>query len=147
MKRNIKVTALSRSHGFGSPTRVAAPRTIPMRTVTFAVLAGLSLFGAQAARAADLDYGVLRGPDFEPDVPVIDWSGVYFGAHAGYTSAGLGFTNTAQPIVASYLRNTVIENEMSVSTLLAPKPARGDGTTFGGFAGINFQFDETVLGI
>lgn len=118
-----------------------------MRTVTFLALAGLSLCAVTAAQAADLDYGVLRGPDYEPAAPVVDWGGLYFGAHGGYTSASLGFTNTAQPIVASYMRSTIIESEMQASTLLSPQSRRADGTSFGAYAGINFQFDETVLGI
>ncbi|WP_336485267.1 outer membrane protein [Methylobacterium nigriterrae] len=118
-----------------------------MRIVTFAVLAGLSLCGASAAVAADLDYGVLRGPDYEPAVPVVDWSGIYFGAHAGYTSAALGFKQPFQPILAQYFRARDIESEFGVSSLLIANAKRASGSSFGGFAGVNFQFDEMVLGL
>jgi opacity protein-like surface antigen len=68
-----------------------------MRTVTLALLAGFTLGAIAPVQAADLDYGVLRGPDYEPEVPVIDWNGIYFGGHGGYTSASLNQTNVPGP--------------------------------------------------
>lgn len=118
-----------------------------MRTVTLALLTGFTLAGLANAQAADLDYGVLRGQDYEPEAPAIDWNGVYFGGHGGYTSAALGFTNVFQPQVATILKKTTAESELNASSLLTPHSARTGGTSFGGFAGFNYQFDETVVGI
>jgi outer membrane immunogenic protein len=118
-----------------------------MRTVTFAVLAGLSLSTVAPAWAADLDYGVLRGPEYEPAAPVVDWSGLYFGAHAGYTSASNGFRNVYQEMISDALHDTTAESIFNASTLLRTQSVRAGGTSFGGFAGVNYQFDETVLGL
>ncbi|MEA1830804.1 outer membrane beta-barrel protein [Methylobacterium durans] len=118
-----------------------------MRTVTIPVLVALGLFGLDAANAADLDYGVLRGPEYEPAVALVDWSGLYFGAHAGYTSASHSYSSVFQPTLANYFRRRDIESEFSVSSLLTTGSQRVEGTSFGAFAGYNFQFDETVLGL
>ncbi|GJE26093.1 outer membrane protein [Methylobacterium organophilum] len=118
-----------------------------MRRPALGFLAVLTLPGAAAA--ADLDYGVLRGPEYEESYAssTIDWSGVYVGGHGGYSSGAFGFRNTFQPIVANMLRSTVVENDMSASTLLQAHTDRQGGSTFGGFAGYNVQFDDIVLGV
>ncbi|WCS28279.1 outer membrane beta-barrel protein [Methylobacterium sp. NMS14P] len=120
-----------------------------MRTVTFPLLAVLGLCGVNTARAADLDYDYLRGADYDPvPAPVVDWSGVYVGGHGGFTSTSLGFGNTAQPIVANDLRQTSVESQYHVSTLMSSNANRRvNGTSFGAFVGYNIQFDEIVLGI
>ncbi|MDR7036220.1 opacity protein-like surface antigen [Methylobacterium sp. BE186] len=119
-----------------------------MRTVTVSVLLALGLCGISGAQAADLDYGILRGPEYDAPVPVIDWSGIYFGAQAGYTSAAMNFgRDVYKPIVGNALRSTYFESTLSASDLLLGGSRRVDGTSFGGFAGINYQFDETVLGL
>lgn len=119
-----------------------------MRHVSRALLA-LSLAGPAAAQAADLDYDFLRGPEYDRPVEVttIDWSGVYVGGHGGYSSAALGFNNVFQPIVATALRQTYFETTMNASSLLVTRPQRVGGTSFGAYAGWNYQFDETVVGI
>lgn len=118
-----------------------------MRTGTLGLLAGLLLSGIATAQAADLDYGVLRGPDYEPVDPLIDWSGGYIGGHGGYSSAALGHNNVFQPILADHFRARNIEAEFAVSTLINGPSVRVDGTSFGVFAGYNVQFDNTVLGV
>lgn len=126
-----------------------------MRTVTLTLLAalgaaptiGLLTLAANDARAADLDYGVLRGPDYDPPVPAIDWSGAYFGAHAGYSSAALGYRNVYQEMIANRLHDTTAESTFGASTLLRTNPRRIDRSTFGGYAGYNWQFDDVVLGV
>ncbi|MCJ2132351.1 outer membrane protein [Methylobacterium sp. E-045] len=118
-----------------------------MRTVTLALLTGVALNWVPAAHAADLDYGVLRGSDYEPASTEIDWNGGYFGAHAGYSSAALGFNNAFKPIVASALSQTYFESEMNASGLLQTHSTRTEGVSYGAFAGWNYQFDETVIGV
>lgn len=114
------------------------------------ILLSLFAFGAiGTAQSADLDYDYLRGADFDPPpAPVIDWSGFYIGGHGGWSTHSLGYGNTAQPIVASYLRQTVAEAELSASTLLStPTSKRVFGASYGAYAGFNAQFDDIVLGI
>ena len=118
-----------------------------MRTLTLALLTTLALGAGSTAGAADLDYGVLRGPDYEPAAPIIDWNGVYVGGHGGYTSAALGYRNVFQPLVASALLATTAEGQFNASTLLQARSQRVDGTSFGAYAGFNYQFEDTVIGI
>jgi opacity protein-like surface antigen len=118
-----------------------------MRTLTLALVAGLALPVASGVQAADLDYGVLRGPDYETEVAVIDWSGVYVGAHAGYNSASADFKGVFSSLVLVETRNTIAERSLGASNLLAPRSANLQVGSFGGFAGYNVQIDETVLGI
>lgn len=118
-----------------------------MRTASLALLAGFTLGVVTPVEAADLDYGVLRGPDYEPATPVIDWSGVYVGGHGGYTSAALGFKNVFQPLVAKALIATTAESEFSASSLLTARSQRVDGPSYGAYVGFNYQFDDAVVGI
>lgn len=118
-----------------------------MRTATLALLAGFTLGVVAPVQAADLDYGVLRGPDYEPAETLIDWNGVYVGGHGGYTSAALNFNNVFQPVVANALRQTYFESTMNASGLLTTSPTRVDGASYGAYVGWNYQFDETVVGI
>ena len=126
---------------------VAVSKAKAMRSFTFGLLVTLALGGVSASQAADLDYGTLRGPDYEPELQTIDWSGVYLGAHGGSTSAAFNFQNVFQPIVANALRASTTETQLNASSLLAPYPVRKAGASYGAFAGYNAQFDETVLGL
>lgn len=118
-----------------------------MRTASIALLAGFTLGVATPVQAADLDYGVLRGPDYEPATPVIDWSGVYVGGHGGYTSASLSQKNAFQNILADQFRARDIETEFGVSNYLAMPSTRIDGSSYGAYAGFNYQFDDAVVGV
>ncbi|MCE4223771.1 porin family protein [Methylobacterium sp. C25] len=119
-----------------------------MRKLTIGFLALTALGSMSTARAADFADDYLRGPDYEPvSTQVIDWSGFYIGGHGGYSSAGLGFKNVLQDPLATYFRNRDIEQEFAVSSLLTLPSKRVGGTSFGGFAGYNFQFDDAVVGV
>lgn len=118
-----------------------------MRTATLALLAGFTLGVLAPAHAADLDYAELRGPDYEPEVPVIDWNGFYFGGHGGYTSASLNQNNVFQSMLAREFRVRDIESQFNVSSYLTAPSARVGGASYGAFAGFNYQFDEAVVGI
>lgn len=115
----------------------------------FATLGLVAAVLASPALAADLDYGVLRGSDddYSTPAPIIDWSGFYVGGHGGYSSAALGFGNAFQPIVANELRYSVAEAEMNASQLLFARSTHATGSSYGAFAGINYQFDEVVVGL
>lgn len=118
-----------------------------MRTLTVSLLAGLSFLGVPAAQAADLDYGVLRGPEYDTVEPAIDWSGVYVGGHVGYTVSDVGFSNAGRTHLAQILRSLRIESEFNISQSNTLRPGKGRGLSFGGLVGYNMQFDDTVLGI
>jgi opacity protein-like surface antigen len=118
-----------------------------MRTLTFAILTTLTLGGAFPVQAADLDYGVLRGPDYEPPAPSIDWNGVYIGGQGGYTSASLQHKNVFQEMLASEFRLRDIESQYSASSLLTIPSTRVQGSSYGAYAGFNYQFDEAVVGL
>jgi opacity protein-like surface antigen len=118
-----------------------------MRTVSLALLAGFTLGVVAPAQGADLDYGVLRGSDYEPEVQVIDWNGVYFGGHGGYSSASAGFKNAYTPLIANALRYSNAESSFNASTMLASRGGDTEGASYGAFAGFNYQFDDTVIGI
>jgi outer membrane immunogenic protein len=118
-----------------------------MRIVTFGILAGLSLCGLSGAHAADLDFAALRGSTIDAPAPAGNWEGVYFGAHGGWSSTNFGFRNVFQPIISDYFRGYRYEQDLGASTFLQPTDVRRDGTSFGAYAGINFQFDEFVAGV
>lgn len=118
-----------------------------MRILALTLLTTLTLGGATIATAADLDYGVLRGPDYEPAAPIIDWNGVYVGGHAGYTATDFNFGKAGRSDLAQMLRSTAIEQEFNISQSNTLRPGVGHGLSFGGFAGFNYQFDETIVGL
>jgi opacity protein-like surface antigen len=118
-----------------------------MRTPTLALLTTLLLGVGSTAGAADLDYGVLRGSDYEVAAPDIDWNGVYVGGHAGYTNTDFNFGKAGRSDLAQMLRSTAIEQQFNVSQANTLRPGVGHGLSFGGFFGYNYQFDETVVGV
>ena len=110
------------------------------------VLAGLSL--AASATAADLDFGPLRGGVEPLAAPAADvWDGFYIGGHGGWTSGSFGFGNVFSAPVAQELRSTAIEATLGASGLLHANDVRRDGTSFGAYAGVNYQIDEIVAGV
>lgn len=118
-----------------------------MRTATLALLAGFTLGVSAPALGADLDYGVLRGPDYEPEIQVIDWNGIYVGGHGGYSAASAGFKNAYRPLVANALRFTTAESDFNASSMLSSRGGNTEGASYGAFVGFNYQFDETVVGV
>ncbi len=124
-----------------------------MRFASFGFLVCLSvaapMTAQMTAQAADLDFGALRGGAFEPAAaPSPDiWDGIYLGGHGGWSSASFGFGDVFRSPVAQALRATAIESTLGASGLLHAQDMRRDGTSFGAFAGVNYQFDETVIGV
>jgi opacity protein-like surface antigen len=98
-----------------------------------------------AAFGADLDFGALRGTSYGPE-RVADWSGPYVGGFAGYSQANFGSKNATSDLLANYFRDTTVENEFGVSSWLQLKSKDARDTSFGGFVGYNFQYDDVVLG-
>ncbi|HEX8166815.1 MAG TPA: outer membrane beta-barrel protein [Beijerinckiaceae bacterium] len=103
----------------------------------------------QAAYAADYDYGPLRGSQYAPPAvaPVAMWEGAYFGATAGISQGNFEFGKSLRNSIAGLLRNTVLENEFAISNLLGMPSDDARGSSFGAFAGYNWQVDEIVFGI
>jgi outer membrane immunogenic protein len=128
--------------------RAIAPNgrgTIEGRAMRVWISIIVSIFLVQAAQAAD----VLRGSSpYVPGAPTyFNWSGVYFGAQAGYGSARVNPEGTTQDLIARMLRQTTIEDEANVSTW--PQIATfGTGSAqFGGFVGYNSQWGDVILGL
>ncbi|TNC08637.1 porin family protein [Methylobacterium terricola] len=120
-----------------------------MRFTTLGILVGLGLGAPVAAQAADLDFGALRGTASEPvavSVPDV-WEGIYVGGHGGWSSASFGFGDVFRSPVAQALRATAIESTLGASSLMHARDVRRNGITFGAFAGVNYQFDDTIVGV
>jgi outer membrane immunogenic protein len=120
-----------------------------MRAVAIAALA-TSLLSATAL-AADYDPGPLRGTQYiEPVVaPVTIWEGPYFGGFGGVTQSHFEYQNSFTNLVAglSNVRDTTLEKEYAISTLLHGVGGKDRHTTsYGGFAGYNWQFEDVVFG-
>lgn len=112
------------------------------------VVAMMFAGAAQAAQAADLpDFSALRGP-VGISRGIVNWQGFYAGGQAGYGSADMNFAGSNQALIARVLTNTVIENDMQVSTWpLAIGRQTTHQTVYGAFAGYNSQWDDVVIGV
>ena len=109
---------------------------------------GLGTVPAAPSAAADLDLGPLRGSYGSSGlVPVVRWQGGYFGGTAGSSLLRSNGGGSVERLIARALRDTRVEAEMEVSTWLRPQMRDAREATYGVFAGYNFQFAETVLGI
>jgi outer membrane immunogenic protein len=118
-----------------------------MRTLLAAAVTSFLI--PAAALAADLDFGSLRGSDYDSSdlSPVADWSGVYIGGLAGSTQANFQNKSGTRDLLDSIFRNSTLQNEYDITNLLQFKSKSATGGTYGGFAGYNYQMDEVVLGV
>lgn len=112
---------------------------------------GMTLFLALASlgfagRADAADY--LRGA-YAGDQPTNgagpDWAGVYGGVHAGIASGQADPRAMASPLANAAIPNTVITN--TVASMITFKETNRLGRTFGGFVGMNWLWDDVVLGV
>jgi outer membrane immunogenic protein len=107
-------------------------------------LAAMMIGAMSSARAADLP--VLRGGFTDGLTRTsVNWAGFYVGAQAGYQSADVDFSNTVTALAAFIFRNSVLTDPTSNWKVLGP--AHAQGTSFGAFAGYNWQFDDAVVGL
>lgn len=74
----------------------------------------------------------------------VDWSGFYGGAHAGITSGQTDPRDMAQPLVENALPNSVLTDP--VRNMINFKSTNKQGASYGGFVGMNWQWDDVVLG-
>jgi outer membrane immunogenic protein len=97
------------------------------------------------AFAGEFELPVLRGSEgFAPIENPYRWNGPYFGVHFGYSSAGADYGQGVSDVAAFIARDTVLQPVVGSMTTLAKSDT--NGTSFGGFAGYNFQFEDAVLG-
>lgn len=121
-----------------------------MRFTTFttaALLASIAGF-APAALAADFSLGPLRGTQYggSPMGQTHIWEGGYFGAFAGVTNGETIFRNGLRDQIRHEQRRSAFENNVPTAEWLSLPKANGRANTFGFFGGLNYQYDEAVLG-
>ncbi len=113
----------------------------------------LALLGLVSKAAAAGEYEIpdlptLRGSSpFVPAAPTYTrWSGIYAGGQVGYGSANIDFSKATQPLYAFLLRELALENEVHPSRWQILGTKDTGGSSFGGFAGFNSQWDDVILG-
>ena len=117
------------------------------------LLIAAMMFGAvSAVRAADMpDLPILRGGFSEGLTSSrVNWQGYYIGGQAGYGSSDENFTRSPStaPLLKALLANTIIENEMGVSSWpvnFGKVSRRSSG--WGAFGGYNSQWEDVVIGV
>lgn len=123
-------------------------RILPAGGIALALgLAALGLAGR--TEAADYNPGaVLRGAyggDTEPRSAAIDWAGFYGGAHAGITSVKSDASPLRGPLVTGSGAPAAIQS--TVSSMVSFRETQRTGLSYGAFIGINWQWDDVVLGV
>jgi len=112
------------------------------------VLVAMMVGFAQGAVAADMpDLPVLRG--LLDDTPrsglQTNWDGYYVGGQFGYSAAGMQFDHATQSLTSYMLRNAILDDVVPQWPLLQNKSA--SATSYGGYAGRNWQWTDAVLGV
>lgn len=107
------------------------------------LIAGLTAHGAKAA-----DY--LRGSYAGEAAPravasEVDWAGFYAGVHAGTSVNTADLRSMADPLANATLPNSSLVGLMR--NTIAFKEVTKMGPSFGGFVGINWLWDDVVLGL
>jgi len=117
------------------------------RFLTSTALLVLAAAASPAALAADFSLGPLRGTQYgAPMTATHVWDGAYFGAFAGIANSNVRMSGALTDVVAHMMRDTLVEQELGVSSWLDPRAANGRDHAFGFFGGLNYQYDEAVLG-
>src|ERR1044072_7745287 len=112
------------------------------------LLCGLVFVGiAHSASAADLGDSFLRGSTVISQPGGNRWDGVYFGAHAGWTTASADFSGATKDLLQTSLRESTFANIVTVPAWKVLGKADTTGSSFGGFIGYNTQWDGAILGI
>lgn len=97
------------------------------------------------AEAADYLRGAYSG-DTAPASAGVDWAGVYGGVHAGITSVQADHRSLAGPLADSAMPNAGVHKTLLRETINF-KDTNKAGVTYGGFVGINWVWDDVVLGV
>jgi outer membrane immunogenic protein len=113
-----------------------------MRRLCWALLAM-----ALASPAAAADLGV--PPVFSSVGPGTStcWCGFYFGGQFGMSDGDAQFRDATQPLIAYILRDTLLEEDQSVSKWPVLGTANNTAVGYGGFVGFNAQFESAVIGV
>ena len=118
-----------------------------MRKFLVAALMTGAVSGAHAADLSDLP--ILRGSFTEGlTTSHVNWEGVYVGGQGAYGSSDENFNGSTSNMMAALLANTLVESEMGVSRWnlgLGKESARS--SSYGAFAGYNWQWDDVVVGL
>ena len=118
-----------------------------MRRLVVAALISGAVSGAHAADLSDLP--ILRGSFSEGlTTSHVNWEGFYVGGQGAYGSSDENFNGSTSNMIAALLANTIIESEMGVSRWnlgLGKESARS--SSYGAFAGHNWQWEDVVLGL
>lgn len=117
-----------------------------MRRMRWVVCALVIAGSVERAAAADFGFPTLRGSTYADEASG-RWDGFYVGAQAGYNWSSTNFSGATQSLVSFILRNTTIENEQHVSNWTTLGKYDANGTSFGGFAGYQVQWEGAVVGI
>lgn len=114
-----------------------------LRTAALAMCVIASLAWTSDARSQDM----LRGSvGYEVSNPgYMRWGGVYGGGQIGYSFEGAEFGSAGQSMVNYMLRNSTIQDNVSNWTTLPDKNT--NGSSFGGFIGYNYQWDDVIVGV
>jgi outer membrane immunogenic protein len=110
------------------------------------VAAAMILMASSLAQAADMpDFGALRGSiPANLSTTTRNWEGWYVGGQAGYESADMDFSRSVVSLTNFIFRNSVLQQPTSQWSLLTKNHTQG--SSFGGFAGRNFQWEDAVFG-
>jgi len=119
-----------------------------MRRIVLAMMMAGVVQGAQAADYPE-DLPILRG-SFRDGLStrVTRWQGFYIGGQAAYGSSDHNFSGATKDIAAQQLALTTVDQVLGVSSwpVIGGKVSH-QSSAFGGFAGYNSQWGDTVLGV
>jgi outer membrane immunogenic protein len=108
-----------------------------------AILATAIALGPSLASAADY---FPSQPEPAPGEPVgFNWGGIYGGIHAGYSDAKIDNQNVANSLASDAYRSDVALS-LAQSIAYLPSNFNDQKPTYGGFLGVNYVFDDTVVG-
>ncbi|MCA1999369.1 MAG: hypothetical protein LDL25_06230 [Hyphomicrobiales bacterium] len=122
---------------------MAADRSLPAGGIALALTLAALLPGGRAL-AADYLRGSYGG-EVAPRAVAPDWAGIYAGAHLGITSGQSDPSNLRSGLVSAANPPSALTN--TVTNMLGLREANKQGASYGGFVGVNWQWDEAVLGV
>lgn len=123
------------------------------------LLVVVAMVGASAdAKAADMpDLPFLRGVISDAPVRRINWAGPYAGGQVSYGSGDMDFSQATQDPIANMLNHSYFEvnrgpagddaADTRISRWRFLDKASVKTVGVGGFAGYNFQYDDTIFGV
>lgn len=75
----------------------------------------------------------------------VDWSGIYGGVHAGMSVGQVDPRPLAGPLAENALPNSILTDPLRRTIFF--KQVNQTATSFGGFVGMNWQWDDVVMGV